>query len=135
MKTNGARGSDVDEAKREVERAERLLSTRLLEAGVAGNRTLDRALSLARPLIVGAVAVAGVVWLVSALRRPRRRAWLEPAPARPSLLKEALRAAALSLASTGARHIGEHFLLASATTPSSSTERTAPPQYPPTARL
>lgn len=120
--------SDVDQAKRNVERAERLLSTRLHEAGVAGNRTLDQALSIARPLVVGAVAVAGVVWLVSLLRRPRRRALFAPPPARPSIMKEALRAATLSLASTAARHAGEHFLSAHEAARASATEHEVLPQ-------
>ncbi|HTQ06710.1 MAG TPA: hypothetical protein VMI54_22795 [Polyangiaceae bacterium] len=134
MTTNGARKTDVDQAKREVEHAERMLSKRLHEAGVAGNRTLDRALSLGEPLLVGAVAVAGVVWLVSLLRRPRRRPLFETAPARPSIVKEALRAATLALASTAARRVGEHFLLAEAAPQSTSTGRKVPTQHPTPAR-
>lgn len=131
---NGAPASDVDKAKREVERAERLLSTRLHEAGVAGDRTLDNALSLAKPLIVGAVAVAGVVWLVSVLRRPRRRPLFAAPAARPSILKEALRTATLSIASTAARRVGEHFLLAQEAADSSPAGRSLPPQHSTTAR-
>jgi len=132
--TNGARRNDVDKAKRAVERAERLLSTRLQEAGAAGDRTLDSALSLAKPLVVGAVAVAGVVWLVSLFRRPRRRALFEPTPARPSIMKEALRTVTLSLASTAARRVGEHFLLPKEAAESSPAGRPVPPQRPTTAR-
>jgi hypothetical protein len=132
--TNGAPTNDVDKAKREVERAERLLSTRLHEAGVAGERTLEDALSLARPLVVGAVAVAGVVWLVSLLRRPRRRPLLAVAPARPSIMKEALRTVTLSLASTAARRVGEHFLLQQEAAQSSSPGHALPPRHPNPAR-
>ncbi len=128
--TNGALANDVDRAKREVERAERLLSTRLQEAGVAGDRTLDHAMSLARPLVVGAVAVAGVVWFVSLFRRPRRRPLFESAPARPSIVKEALRTVTLSLAATAARRVGEHFLLPKDAAESTPAGRAVPPQHP-----
>jgi hypothetical protein len=124
----------MDKAKREVERAERMLSTRLHEAGVAGDRTLDNALSLARPLVIGAVAVAGVVWLVSLFRRPRRRALFEPAPARPSIMKEALRTVTLSLASAAARRVGEHFLLGQEAADSTPAGRALPRQHSTTAR-
>jgi hypothetical protein len=128
--TTQASSSDVNQAKREVARAERLLSTRLHEAGRAGDRTLTHALSVARPLLIGAATVAGVVWLVSLLRRPRRQAFLPPAPVRPSIVKEAFRAAALSLATSAAHRMGEHFLLGANAAQSTSTGRAAPPQQP-----
>lgn len=95
-------------AKRDVQQAEQALSHRLEEAGVAGHATVEQAVSLVRPLVVGAVATAGLVWLVSALRRPRRRGFVLPERTRPSFLNEALRAASLSLASAAARNLGEH---------------------------
>lgn len=98
----------VHAAKRDVERAEQMLSHRLEEAGVAGHATVERALSLVRPVVIGAIAAAGLVWLVSSLRRPRRRAFVPAEPARPSVVREAMRAASLSLASIAARRIGEH---------------------------
>lgn len=115
-------------AKRDVNRAERALSRRLEEAGAAGQATVDRALSLVRPVVIGAVAVAGLVWLVSTLRRPRRRAFV-PAPyKRPFLMNEALRAASISLASAAARHLGEQLFAKSEQTQSTSTGRAVPPR-------
>ena len=95
-------------AKREVKRAENALSQRLEEAGVAGHATVEQALGLVRPLVISAVAAAGLVWLVSALRRPRRRGFVLPERTRPSVLNDALRAASLSLASAAARSLGQH---------------------------
>lgn len=133
--TNGARTpKGVAKAKREVEHAERVLSERLHEAGAAGERTLDQALSMARPVVVGAVAVAGAVWLVSLLRRPRRRPIFERAPARPSIMKEVLRTVTLSLAATAARRVGEHLLLGKETAELPPPGRAVPPQHPTTAR-
>ena len=99
----------VDAAKRGVANAEQQLSHRLEEAGLAGQATVEQALSLVRPLVIGAVAVAGLVWLVSSLRRPRRRGFVLPEPSRPSVFNEALRAASLTLASSAARRLGEHW--------------------------
>jgi hypothetical protein len=115
-------------AKRDVTRAENALSRRLAEAGVAGQATVDRALALVRPLVIGAVAVAGVVWLVSALRRPRRRAFVPPAHRRPLLMNEALRAASLTLATAAARHLGEHLFANPDTTQSTPSRRAVPPR-------
>jgi hypothetical protein len=105
-----ARGwNEVDDAKRDVQRAERQLSHRLEEAGLAGHATVERALSLVKPIVVGVVAVAGLAWLFSALRRPPRRILALPTPSRPTVFGEALRAASLALATTAARRLGEHW--------------------------
>lgn len=101
--------SSVNAAKRDVERAERMLSHRLEEAGIAGHATVERALSLVRPVVFGAIAAAGLVWLVSSLRRTRRRGFVLPEASRPSVMHEAVRAATLSLASMAARRIGERW--------------------------
>src|SRR3954470_24176725 len=114
-------------AKQDVTRAERALSRRLTEAGAAGQATVSRALSLVRRIVVGAVAVAGLVWLVSALRRPRRRGFVPPRYKRPFLMNEALRAASLSLASAAARHLGEKLFADNERTQSTPTGRAAPP--------
>lgn len=121
--------NELQAAKRDVSRAEHALSQRLAEAGVAGQATVDRALALVRPLVIGAVAVAGVVWLVSALRRPRRRAFVPPASRRPLLMNEALRAASLSLVTAAARQLGEHLFANTDTTQSTPSRRAVPPRH------
>jgi hypothetical protein len=85
-----------------------MLSHRLEEAGVVGHATVERARSVVRPLLLGAVATVGIVWLVSALRRPSRRAFVRPEPSRPSVVNEVIRAASLSLATLAARRIARH---------------------------
>jgi hypothetical protein len=117
--TNGV----VDAAQRDVEKAERMLSHRLEEAGLAGHATVDRAFSLVRPLVIGAVAAAGLVWFVSALRRPRRRGFVLPEPSRPSVVGEALRTASLSLATAAARRLAEHWFAPHTAAPSPTVGR------------
>jgi len=119
--------NEMRAAKRDVARAERALSRRLSEAGAAGQATVDHAVSLVRPVLIGAVAVAGLVWLASTLRRPRRRAFVPRQSTRPVLMNEALRAASISLASAAARHLGEH-LFANSATQSTPTGRAVPPR-------
>jgi hypothetical protein len=114
-------------AQRDVTKAERALSHRLAEAGVAGQAAMDRAVSLVRPVVLGAVAVAGLVWLVSALRRPRRRGFVRPRSERPLLMNEALRAASLSLASAAARHLRERLFADVAPTRATPAGAVPPP--------
>jgi len=106
-----ARSNDVDDAKHEVARAERALSRSLHDASAAGRATMERAVSLAKPLLVGVAVVAGIVWLVKRARRARKPVWLKQ-PSERSVLAEAARAATLSLASAGARKLAEHWLMA-----------------------
>jgi hypothetical protein len=120
--------SAVHTAKQNVAQAERALSHRLEEAGVAGQATVDHALSLVRPLVIGAVAAAGLVWLVSTLRRPRRRGFVPREHARPSVMNEALRAAGLTLASAAARRLGEHLFATADATQSTPAGRPVPPR-------
>src|SRR5689334_16940842 len=91
---------EIAVARREVARAERQLSHRLGEATAAGEATVKRAFAVAKPALIGIAVAAGVVWVVSLLRRPRRRAASNPSE--PSIIKEAVRAAALGLASAAA---------------------------------
>lgn len=104
---------DLDTARQDVARAEARLSDSWRAAKVAGEKTLGRAMSLAKPLAVGAVIVGGVVLLVSAVsRRKRRSPWAYAPAGPPSLIKETARAAALALASAGARHLANRYLAA-----------------------
>jgi hypothetical protein len=103
--------TDLDTARRDVARAEARLSNRWRAAKVAGEKSVGRALSVARPVLIGVAAVGGMVWLVSRLTggsrsRPRRYA----APTGPSLLGDMARAAALAFASTAARRLAETYL-------------------------
>lgn len=128
MSRHATNGGAVDAAKRDVEQAERMLSHRLEEAGLAGHATVEHAFSLVRPLVIGAVAAAGFVWFVAALRRPRRRGFVLPEPSRPSLVGEALRTASISLASVAARHLAEHWFAQHAAVQSTPAGRPVPPR-------
>jgi hypothetical protein len=99
-------------AREDVARAEARLSNRWRAAKVAGEKSVGRAMTVVRPVVVGVAVAGGLIWLVSAITRrgrttPRRfSALAEP----PSLLSEMTRAAALALASAGARHLADRYL-------------------------
>jgi hypothetical protein len=115
---------DLDTAREDVARAEERLSNRWRAAKVAGERTMGRAMSLARPVAVGAAIVGGVALIVRAVARRRRpRPWRATAPAGPpSLMSEMTRAAALALASAAARHLDNRYLAVPAVAGSLSAE-------------
>jgi hypothetical protein len=123
----GHQDDDLEQARRDVTRAERALSHRLHEATELGGATLRRAVSVTRPVLIGVAVVGGVVWLVSMLRRGRRQSRWTP-PSQRSLLAEATRAAALSIASIAARRFAEHYLGAPEATQSISPGRAGAPQ-------
>jgi hypothetical protein len=105
--------TDLDAARRDVARAEARLSNRWRAAKVAGEKSVGRVLSVARPVIIGVAVVGGVAWLVSRLMggpRPRRRYAAPPATG-PSLAGEIARAAAIALASTAARRLAERYFM------------------------
>lgn len=102
--------NDVDAAKLEVARAERALAESLHDASDAGIATLERAVVVARPLLLGALAVLGVAVIVRSIRRTRQPAWRRPPPSERSVFAEVARAAALSLASTAARRLADRYL-------------------------
>lgn len=104
--------TDIDSAREDVARAEARLSNRWRAAKAASEQTLGRAMSLAKPVLIGAAVVGGVVLLVTSLShrgRPRVRRISVPTEP-PSVLKEAMRAAALALASAAARHVAGRYL-------------------------
>jgi hypothetical protein len=104
--------TDLDAARRDVARAEARLSNRWRAAKVAGERSMGRALSLAKPVLIGAAVVGGVVFLVTSLSRRGRGSVRRTAiPTGPSLLSEVARAAALALASTAARRLADRYLV------------------------
>jgi hypothetical protein len=115
----------VTEAEAQVFRAEQDLSNRLQEATTAGKESAEKLLNAAKPALIGAAIVLGVVVVASLFRGSRRRSiWQRPA--QRSLFGEIARAAALSLASSAARNFGERYLSAAAHT--SPPGRLAPPQ-------
>jgi hypothetical protein len=123
--------SDLERAEREVAQAEEALSHRLSEAKTAGEETLKRALSVAKPVLIGAAVVGGLVWVVSILRRsnsPRSRA--VAAVTERSVAAEVFRTAALSLASVAARRVAERYLALPDPIQSISTGRAGAPQSP-----
>jgi len=121
--------NDVDAAKLEVERAERALSRSLHEVSDAGVATLKRAAGVARPVLIGAAAVVGVVWIVRSIRRAGQPAWRRPPPTERSVLGEVLRAAALSLASTAARRLADRLIHEPRGMQSTSAGRAGAPHF------
>lgn len=104
--------NDLDAARRDVARAEARLSSRWRAAKVAGQKTMGRAMTLAKPVLIGAAVVGGVALLVSSLSRRRRGSVRHSSiPSGPSLVSEVARAAALALASTAARRLAERYLV------------------------
>lgn len=118
--TNGA--NDVDAAKREVEAAERALSHNLKRASNLGKATVDRAKQKAKPVVIAAAVVVGVIWVVSRVRRARqppllkalrkelREAQRLAAKEQHSALGDAARSAISALATTAARKLGERYI-------------------------
>jgi len=102
--------TDLDAARRDVARAEARLSHRWRAAKVAGEKSVGRALSVARPVIIGVAVVGGVVWLVSRLTGGSRSRRRYAAPSGPSLAGDLVRTAALAVASTAARRLAERYL-------------------------
>ncbi len=114
--------TELDAARRDVARAEARLSSRWRAAKAAGEQSVGRALSVARPLLIGAVVVGGVTWVVTALVRGRRRGPRRSSgPVESSILKEMARAAALALASAAARRVAEHYIALPGQTAASGT--------------
>jgi hypothetical protein len=103
--------TDLDAARRDVEQAGERLSSRWRAAKVAGERSVSKALSVGRPVIVGVVLVGGAAWLVSSLMRSKRRGFRAPPATERSVVAEMARAAALALASTAARRLAERYLV------------------------
>ena len=123
------KANDVDAAKLEVARAERALADSLHDASDAGLATLERAVVVARPLLIGAAAVVGITWIVRSIRRARQPAWRRPPPSERSVLAEIARAAALSLASTAARRLADRYLSEPTGMQSTSAGRAGSPHF------
>lgn len=103
--------TDLDTARHDVERAEARLSSRWRAAKVAGEKSVGRAMSLARPVLIGAAVIGGIALIVSSLtRRGRGSSRRYSMPTGPSLAADVARAAALALASTAARRLAERYL-------------------------
>ena len=121
--------NELDRAKSEVAQAEAALSERLHEATAIGEATMKRAFALARPVLIGAVVIGGVVWIASMFRRSRKSGG-RPVSTERSVVAEVVRAAALSLASVTARRLGERLLEAPDATQSIPTGRAGSPRVP-----
>jgi len=98
--------SDIDSARDEVARAQRALSSRVREVSVAGEAALARTLATARPVLIGATVMTGVVVLVALVRRSRRARVTNAVP-ESSLLGQVARTVVLSLATVAARRLAE----------------------------
>src|ERR1051325_6062450 len=108
--SNGIPSDAVDAARDEVRQAEHRLANDLERASEAGQATIKSALAKARPFLLGAAVAATLVCVAVLWRRPRRRAAWANEPRERSVLRDAGRAAAVSIASAIARRLGEHLL-------------------------
>ncbi|HEX5098671.1 MAG TPA: hypothetical protein VFV94_04195 [Polyangiaceae bacterium] len=122
-----SKSNDIDRAKQEVARAERALHEGVHEVTLVGKAGMEQALSVLKPALVAAVVVGGVVWIVSAARKPRKISFERARPsAQKSVVGEALRTLVLTLASAGARRIAES-LVSGKEDHSIPARRSAPP--------
>jgi hypothetical protein len=88
-----------------------------------GKATVDRAKQAAKPVVVAAAVVVGVIWVVSrvrrarqppllkALRRELRDAERHAAKGQHSALGDAARSAISALATTAARKLAERYMM------------------------
>ncbi len=119
--------TDLDRAELDVAKAEAALSDRLHEATALGEATVKRAFSAAKPILIGAAVVGGVVWIVSMIRRPRRSG---AGSRERGVAAEVFRVAALSLASVAARRLAERYLTVPELTQSIPAGRAGSPREP-----
>ena len=104
-------GDSLDAAKKAVERAEEKLSKDLSRVSQVGEATVDRFIETTRPLLIGAAVVAGAASVAALLVKAARRPRLATPSREPSLAREIVRAALLSLASVAARRYAERLFL------------------------
>jgi len=105
---NPPKSNDIAEAQLAVARAERALNEGVREVSLVGRAGIEQAMALLKPVLVTAVVAGSVVWLVSAVRRPRRSSFERAGGVqRPSVVREALRTLVLSLASVAARRLAD----------------------------
>jgi len=72
---------------------------------------MEQALCVLKPALVAAVVVGGIVWIVSAVRKPRRITFERTSsPEKKSIIREGLRTLVLSLAAAGARRIADKLI-------------------------
>ncbi|HWP08689.1 MAG TPA: hypothetical protein VNN72_23265 [Polyangiaceae bacterium] len=105
---DASKPNDIDKAKLEVARAERALHAGVHEVTLVGKAGMEQALSVLKPALVTAVVVGGVIWIVSAVRKPRHITFERAsASTQKSIVREVLRTLVLTVASAGARRIAE----------------------------
>lgn len=102
-----SKSNDIDRAKQEVARAERALKEGVHEVTLVGKAGMEQALSVLKPALVTAVLVGGVVWIVSAARKPRQVSFERATAGQRSIVGEVFRTLLLTVASAGARRIAE----------------------------
>lgn len=102
----------LDAAKKAVERAEEKLSKDLNRVSQVGEATVDRFIESTRPLLIGAAVVAGAASIAAFVVRAGKRPRVSGGGREPSLAKEMVRAALVSLAAVAARRYGERLFAA-----------------------
>lgn len=105
-------GDSLDAAKKAVERAEQKLSKDLSRVSEVGEATVDRFIEATRPLLIGAVLVAGAASVVTFIARAGKRSRVSSVSRERSLVKEMARTALLSLTAVAARRYGERLFAA-----------------------
>lgn len=120
--------NDIAKAKLEVARAERALNDGVREVSLVGREGVKQALSVVKPALIAAVAVGGVVWIVTLVRRPRQISFERAGgPEKKSIVREALRTLALSLATAAARRIADSLVSSGKEDHSIPARQSAPP--------
>jgi hypothetical protein len=107
-------GDSLDAAKKAVELAEEKLSKDLGRVSQVGEATVDRFIESARPILIAAAVIAGAASVAAFIVRAGRRPRASSPPREPSLAREMVRTALVSLAAVAARRYGERLFAAPA---------------------
>lgn len=125
---NPPKSNDIAEAQLEVARAERALNDGVHEVSLVGRAGIEQAFAMLKPVLITAVVAGGVVWLVSAARRPPRSSFERASGVQKrSLVREALRTLVLSLASAAARRLADALVSSGKDDHPVPTRHSAPP--------
>jgi hypothetical protein len=118
--------TDAEIAAREqdVARADSEFSTSIQQASQAGKATLERAVTMLRPVLIGAAVLATGALVVSLIRSRKARVSVFSQYQEPSPWPALVRSAALALASAAGRRLADRWLAQAQKTQSSSVRST-----------
>ena len=103
--------ADIASAEQDVARADLAFSASLQDVSLAGRETVERVVSVVRPVLIGIGLVASAILAIRLLRRsPRTRGFRLQAPAARPLWSELARSVTFSFASIAARRLAERWV-------------------------